>query len=786
MIEKIKFILISLLFLQSSLSQEIKRVNVSGYILDKKTKKVIEYANISVLNTKIGAASRSDGSFRLRSLNIGDHTLRVSYLGYKTILKKINVGLNGLESIKIYMEKDIHESEAIEVVAKSKSQIIREKPVPITVIDATEFRGRAKGLDEILKKTTGIKIRQDGGLGSKSRISVHGLEGKRVAIFINDFAIETPEGSFNLNDIPIDAIERIEIYKGMVPAHLGGDGLGGAINIVTRENEQNLIDVSFNHGSYNTSNLLWVFKKYFSSEGIQIGFGGFYNYSDNNYSMHLPNRENTIITRNHDKYKSHAIVASLVLDKLWFDEIELEYVNLKNDKEIQGLENDIRYAKSFSNSHIPVIKLAKENFFFENLDFKSTIVFPLIRTQLIDTSSYRWDFDGNSYRPGSGRGEIGATPNKSDNRHSGIDFKTNFNYKINETHSVNLNNQYSNRKLEPNDPLASEHAGYNIGGFPAKAISNVLGLTHEMSLFGGRLKQALAIKSFYLNSEIIKLGESVVLTNPDISKKEQIRYGISEGIGYHLNQETLIKASFERTVRLPDESELFGDGIVIRSSSELEPEESTNINLGINFDQMNIFGLDRFRVETSAFYMHTFNLIKLVQSVNNLSHVNLDEVLIRGVEAEIKLDFMKHFYFFANATYQDLRDARKYTDNSESTLNPTYDLRVPNVPIFFANFGFEFHKEGLIGKDERSRIYFDSSYVDEFLFNWELSKKDNWKIPSSIVHTVGFQQSLFNRSISISAELNNITNTIVYDNYKLQKPGRRFQFKVRYNWFMED
>ena len=98
---------------------------------------------------------------------------------------------------------------------------------------------------------------------------------KRVAIYIDGFPLNSPDGSFDINDIPIDAIKYIEIYKGIVPAEYGSDGLGGAINVVTREDECDL--VGFTRGVC----FIWYFqnvsqcKKMFEKPGIQIG-GGFF------------------------------------------------------------------------------------------------------------------------------------------------------------------------------------------------------------------------------------------------------------------------------------------------------------------------------------------------------------------------------------------------------------------------------------------------------------------------------------------------------------------------------
>ncbi len=52
-------------------------------------------------------------------------------------------------------------------------------------------------------------------------------------------------------------------------------------------------------------------------------------------------------------------------------------------------------------------------------------------------------------------------------------------------------------------------------------------------------------------------------------------------------------------------------------------------------------------------------------------------------------------YGYVNATYQDLRDTRRYEQNT-TVANPTKGSRMPNIPYLMANAGVEFHKENLI------------------------------------------------------------------------------------------
>lgn len=66
------------------------------------------------------------------------------------------------------------------------------------------------------------------------------------------------------------------------------------------------------------------------------------------------------------------------------------------------------------------------------------------------------------------------------------------------------------------------------------------------------------------------------------------------------------------------------------------------------------------------------------------------------MEAEVKADMTRWLYGYVNATYQDLRDVRKYEQNT-IVANPTKGSRMPNIPYLMANAGLEFHKENLFG-----------------------------------------------------------------------------------------
>lgn len=546
------------------------------------------------------------------------------------------------------------------------------------------------------------------------------------------------------------------------------------------------MDLSYSPGSYHTHKTLWSFRKYFAGPGVQLGTGGFFTYAANNYWMDVPNRSKLRVRRNHDAYQAQVIALNTVLRKAWFDEVELEYVLYRNRKELQGLVTDIRHAQLRGEASFVILKVQKRHFLAPGLDLKSTLVVPRLQAQLADTSRFRWNFDGTRYQSPSGRGEVGDTPNDSRDRTQRLANRTNLYYRIRGNQALNLNSQVYYARKEPDDPLAAAVAGYDISGYPNTVAGQVLGLTHEMPLWGGRVFQVFAVKRYHQRSAVIKLGEtSLLLEPPETTRRAETRYGFGEGLSLLPNEQVTLKVSMEHLVRLPDEEELFGDGIAIAPASELRPERSNNLNLGVHYDEKGVLGAYRLRAELNGFFMDTADLIKLVRAVRTSSYANLGRVRTIGVEGELKVDLTERLYLYGNGTYQNLRDVRPYTDASRATRNPTYGKRLPNIPWLFANLGGEWHEAPLIPGAGPTRLYVETSYVRGYLYNWELGARDNWRIPGSLTHNLGIQQPLFGKRVTLSAELHNLTNEKVYDVYNQPLPGRHLSVKMRYNWFSD-
>jgi len=138
---------------------------------------------------------------------------------------------------------------------------------------------------------------------------------------------------------------------------------------------------------------------------------------------------------------------------------------------------------------------------------------------------------------------------------------------------------------------------------------------------------------------------------------------------------------------------------------------------------------------------------------------------------------------FANYTHQTLKDEQRILPGSGNSPNPTYDLDVPNVPKQFANVGVEYKTFGLFRDDAMMKYFWETSWVDDYFYGWELSRSQDRGIEEQISHTAGFEYTFHNDEIIISFEVRNLTDEVLTDVFNAPLPGRSYRLNLRYTWF---
>ncbi|WP_034567742.1 TonB-dependent receptor [Capnocytophaga sp. oral taxon 336] len=747
-----KTFLLLLLFSLSISAQNT--AELIGTVTDKVTHQPLIGADVYIKELNKGVSTDARGQYRLAHLPEGNYTVWFSFLGYQTFGKKISV--KGQVRSDVSLKEQAEEISGVTVSGKSIAHQKKEQSMPVTVIDMSNLRGTVSSVQDILLKTVGITLRSSGGVGSSSRISVRGLEGKRIGFFIDELPLGEQTDYIDINDIPIDMIDRIEIYKGVVPARFGGSSLGGAINIVIREYPDKYADLSYGYESYNTHKAQGVFKRNLKQRGLVFGIGGGYTSSDNNYTFDSPFQEGLRITRNHDKYRKLIIGGSFKAKKWWFDEVELEPVFVKTYKEIQGIEYDIREAHSQSLMTGLSNKLEKDNFLTEglNLDMFNGLV--ITKMNFIDKATRRYEWDGSSYpTPSRYGGEAGYNyPSDSDDKKLTFINKTNLEYILTERHSLNINSVFSMANGTPKDDLKTLSLGKQVN-FDSQMRSWISGLTYDFRTLNDVFLNSLTVRH-YMYTMHTQMAPLFVPGKYDVDVNKS-DFGVNNAMRYRFLPSLMGKLSAGYEVRIPSETELLGDGIAVIPSPDLLPERNLSANLGLLFDLTGKHPTNA-QIEMNFFYMYLQDMIRYTAGLIGAQYQNFGEMRTLGVEFEAKADVLPSLYLYGNTTYQDLRDTRAY--EPESTVpNPTKNKRMPNIPYLMANAGLEFHRENLFGgTGQNTRLFADVAFVEEYYYDFEMTQLQKRRIPRSTTIDIGFEHSFLNNKVFLSGKVRNITN----------------------------
>ena len=754
---------------------------IKGIVSDAETNELMVGVRVAIKETQRGTITNSDGEFNL-PVKQGNYTIVFSYMGYESVTRRVTCSREKPEQVlNISLNPSALKIDEIVVTAKSEAREIREQAMPIAVITMNELQGTVSDINDVIAKTSGVTIRATGGVGSSSRISVRGLEGKRIGFYLDGSPMSDNSDFININDIPVDLIERIEIYKGIVPPKFGGSALGGAVNIVIKEYPPKYMDASYSIESFNTHKVTGVFKR--GKNKLEGGVGGSYTYSDNNYEMELPKKQGTVVTREHDKFKKVVIGGGFKSYKWYFDETSLEPAITYSRQEIQGIEDfDIKRAETSSFAFQIGYYAEKTNFLIEGLDLDLDNSYTYSYYTLTDTSRYRYDWNGEVTEAinddGVGLGEIGIYPNTTLNKQHAFYQGTNLNYILNKTNAININSQLQYSKGLPSDTLQEKVIGYKTS-FNSNIKNWTLGLTHEFNSVNKKFTNAASIKYYYYSLQTKLIDYYDFARIPEEIDNTKTDYGFSNAMRYRFTPDFLIKASAAYDLRMPSNEELLGDGYLTAPAGNLDPERNTAFNIGLMYDKTNEKH-NRLQIEVNVFYQYLEDMVRYTMGNAQNVYKNFGEMRSLGGEAEVKWDANTWLYLWGNVTYQDLRDTRKKEAGS-SASNPTYMDRMPNIPYFFSNGGFEFHKENLFGgSGQNTRLFGDCSFVEEYFYDFEQSIYQKRRIPRSFTFNLGLEHSLRNQSVFFSVQANNITDASVISEYNRPLPGRNFGAKIRY------
>ncbi|MCD4680211.1 MAG: TonB-dependent receptor, partial [Bacteroidales bacterium] len=229
--------------------------SISGKITDKKTGTVLSQANILIEDSYYATISNPKGEYKLTNLKPGKYSIKVSYLGYISITKTINLSKNSRMDFNMESTFILED----EVIIKAL-RVGERSAVTSTNIGKRELQEVNIGQDipYLIENTPSVVVTSDAGAGvGYTGLRIRGTDITRINVTINGIPLNDPESnSVYWVDIPdlASSIEEMQIQRGVGTSTNGASAFGASINILTQKvNPEPYAEVNASYGSFNTN-----------------------------------------------------------------------------------------------------------------------------------------------------------------------------------------------------------------------------------------------------------------------------------------------------------------------------------------------------------------------------------------------------------------------------------------------------------------------------------------------------------------------------------------------------
>ncbi|MBI4209659.1 MAG: TonB-dependent receptor [Deltaproteobacteria bacterium] len=616
----------------------------------------------------------------------------------------------------------------------------------VTVIEVEEATERVETVPDLLAESVGVQIHRTSAFGGFSTLSIRGSASNQVAIYLDGVLLNPSHiGIVNLTALPLESLDRIEVYRGFSPVYLGSSAIGGVVNLVTREPKPGDLSnglanglanqLGLTYGSFETlevnavrskANLAWQYLVGAHHTQSQ----GDFSFLDDNGTLFTTEDDQEVMRDNND-FGDWGITL-----KGGYDIARERKMTILNDTfyRDEGVPGN-GFGGSFESTRLRTFRNITHLLWEERglgdtpLDLKGGAYYLFYNERFLDRE-----------------GEIAFVPQETDNRIQSIGGNLLFHSPIGEHQEGYLFLEFRQEAFKPFDEFATPQAGPE-----SSRHSGVVAAQEDLYLFRDRLTLSPAIRYEPLRSDFDSADSK---TEDFIIPYIGAKFRWIEGLD--------LRGNIGRYFRVPTFIELFGNSGAILGNDQLRPEEGINRDVGFRWDRP--WGpFDSFAFEYAYFENDIEDLIAFIQnSQQTLIAINIGSADLQGHELSLLWGLWNLFKFSLNYTRQEA------VNTSSSFLSGN---RLPGR----AQDEFYFHAEAKFRyvKPFYEFNFIGSNYLDEG--NLVLLKR-------RFIHNMGITFYPKIRELSMTAEVKNVNDEQIADVLGFPLPGRSYYGTAQYKF----
>jgi len=222
---------------------------IKGKVTDAATKEPLVGASVSLRGTTLGANSDSKGNYEISNVKPGKYTVAVSYVGYSTTTKTVQVQANQTAEVNFTLGQSAINLDEVTVTGTLSERTRKEAAVQVSVIGAKELKNTdVNNMTYVLQSVPGLSI---SGYGREASYAYGNPQGPWQGLQLRGTTQQSPGvlsgttkfiidgvevfGSSNLVTLDNSQIDRIEVSKGPMASSIYGTGASsGVIQIFTK------------------------------------------------------------------------------------------------------------------------------------------------------------------------------------------------------------------------------------------------------------------------------------------------------------------------------------------------------------------------------------------------------------------------------------------------------------------------------------------------------------------------------------------------------------------------
>ncbi len=636
-----------------------------------------------------------------------------------------------------------------------------------SVIETREAATSVQTLTEVLSNTVGVQVRRFGGLGDFSTVSVRGFSPGQVQVYLDGVPLSRADNEVvNLSDLPLDAIDHVEVYRGMTPLAFAQSAPGGVVNVVTRKpGTTPLAAASASYGSFQTRKTTLAGA---TSRGAWEGFA-FGQYLGSEGDFEFTNHKETDATdddvrtrRINDAFDQGALTARLVYRAMPVT-LALTTDSFGKSQGVPGPESKqspTGHRDTFRQIAHLDLAIAPTTALPFGVDAS---LFGVVQEQEftandidgpflpIDVTDHATTVGGQAVA----RGALGT------HHLPGV-------LVASSVERFFDRNAIETASLKPGTSEPRTRTRFTVAG------------EDEVLLFDERLSVVPSLR-WELFHDVFPGDDRVKDPSERVAgSRTQDFWTPRLGVRADLGHGVTLLGNGGRSARIPNLTELFGNSGVVQGTPTLRPEVAISWDAGMRVQSpWTTPVVTSAALEYAYFASDLDDVIVLVRtSLSKFRPMNIAAATIRGHELSGRLTLWDRLLFTTNYTHQDTRD--------ESEDEFVRGNQLPGRPAdeVYARVELAWSRDrplpGIAGRVWPGRIFYDLDFIADNVLN--RAKINPERVGSRTYHGLGVQLTMPWADVRIAWEVKNLTDDQTADALAFPLPGRSMFVTMSYGF----